>query len=82
MLEPEYNGRIRWLGTQLLVAMATLGVFVTIFVVGATFALNTAHRRRELGLLRLIGATPRQVRRMIAGEALLVGILAAATERL
>ncbi|NUR51032.1 MAG: FtsX-like permease family protein, partial [Hamadaea sp.] len=78
ILEPEQESRIRWLGTQLLIAMATLGGFVTVFVVSGTFALQAAHRRRELALLRLVGATPRQIRRLIAGEALLVGVAAAA----
>lgn len=44
------------------------------FVVAATFALTVAHRRRELALLRTIGATPRQVRRMLRREALTVGV--------
>ncbi|MEV0274610.1 FtsX-like permease family protein [Hamadaea sp. NPDC050747] len=79
VLEPEHDARIRWLGTQLLVAMATLGGFVTVFVVAGTFALQAAHRRRELALLRLVGATPGQIRRLIAGEALLIGVTAAAT---
>jgi putative ABC transport system permease protein len=53
--------------------------FMTIFVVASTFAFVVAARRRELGLLRLVGATPRQVRRMILGEALTVAVAAAAT---
>lgn len=63
--------------------MALLGMvsgicgFMTIFVVASTFAFVVAARRRELGLLRLIGATPRQVRRMILGEALTVAVVAA-----
>jgi len=40
---------------------------VTVFVVASTFAFTVAQRRRELGLLRAIGATPRQVRRMATG---------------
>jgi len=51
--------------------------FMTIFVVASTFAFVVAARRRELGLLRLVGATPRQVRRMILGEALIVAVAAA-----
>jgi putative ABC transport system permease protein len=52
--------------------------FLTIFVVASTFAFVVAARQRELGLLRLIGATPRQIRRMILGEALIVALAAAA----
>jgi putative ABC transport system permease protein len=51
--------------------------FMTIFVVASTFAFVVAARRRELGLLRLVGATPRQVRRMILGEALITAVVAA-----
>ena len=39
--------------------MVALATFVTVFVVASTFAFTVAQRRRELGLLRAIGATPR-----------------------
>jgi putative ABC transport system permease protein len=51
--------------------------FMTIFIVASTFAFVVAARLRELGLLRLVGATPRQIRRMILGEALIVAVAAA-----
>jgi putative ABC transport system permease protein len=37
--------------------------------------LATGMRRREIGLLRTIGAAPQQVKRMIIGEAAVVGLL-------
>jgi putative ABC transport system permease protein len=52
--------------------------FVSVFVVASTFSYAVAARRREFGLLRAAGATPRQVRRLMLGEAVLVGLLAAA----
>ncbi|MFJ8433452.1 FtsX-like permease family protein [Kitasatospora sp. NPDC094019] len=52
--------------------------FVAVFVVAGTFALSVAQRRRELALLRLIGSTRRQLRRLIYAEAVLVGVLASA----
>ncbi|MFC7530989.1 FtsX-like permease family protein [Actinoplanes sp. GCM10030250] len=52
--------------------------FVSVFVVASTFAFAVAQRRREIGLLRTAGATPRQVRRMMFLEALLVGVVASA----
>ncbi|MEH0548606.1 FtsX-like permease family protein [Streptomyces sp. B21-105] len=52
--------------------------FVSVFVVASTFAFAVAQRRREFGLLRTAGATPGQIRRMVAGEALAVGVLASA----
>lgn len=59
--------------------VATICGFITVFVIASTFAFAVASRRREIGLLRLIGATPGQVRRMILGEALVVAIAAALT---
>lgn len=57
--------------------VGTISGFITIFVIASTFAFAVASRRREVGLIRLIGATPRQVRRMILGEAFVVGLVAA-----
>jgi len=57
---------------------AALGVTVVVFVVIATFAFITDQRRRELGLLRAVGASPRQVRRMIRMEAAIIGVAASA----
>jgi len=53
-----------------------LAVMVAVFVVAGTFALAVQQRHREIGLLRAVAATPGQVRRMLAGEALLVGLAA------
>ncbi|WBB70704.1 FtsX-like permease family protein [Micromonospora sp. WMMD812] len=72
-LEPRTDARTRWIGLQVLTATAALAGFVTVFVVAATFAYAVAQRRRELGLLRAVGATPRQVRRLLYGHALTVG---------
>ncbi|MGK5738598.1 FtsX-like permease family protein [Micromonospora sp. URMC 103] len=73
VLEPRGDARTRWIGLQVLTGTAALAGFVTIFVVAATFAYLVAQRRRELGLLRAVGATPRQVRRMLYGHAVVVG---------
>ncbi|MGW6276323.1 FtsX-like permease family protein [Kribbella sp. NPDC055071] len=53
--------------------------FITIFVIASTFAFAVAARRREIGLIRLIGATPGQIRRMVLGEALMVAVAASLT---
>ncbi|MCW3816826.1 ABC transporter permease [Micromonospora sp. DR5-3] len=55
-----------------------VAVFVSIFVVAGTFAYALAQRRRELALLRMAGATPGQVRRLIFAEATVVALLASA----
>nr|WP_243274723.1 ABC transporter permease [Streptomyces albus] len=55
-----------------------IATFVSAFVVASTFAYAVAQRRREFGLLRTAGATPRQIRTMVLCEALVVGTLASA----
>ncbi|MFI0815963.1 ABC transporter permease [Streptomyces sp. NPDC021098] len=47
-------------------------ILIVMIVVASTLALNVHQRRRELALLRAIAATPRQVYKMMAAEALLV----------
>ena len=74
-LEPEATTRTRWIGAQLLIAMVGLASFVAVFVVSSTCALSAAQRRREIGLLRAVGATPGQVRRLMYAETLVVAVL-------
>ncbi|YCK40023.1 FtsX-like permease family protein [Actinomadura sp. ATCC 39365] len=50
--------------------------FIAIFVVSSTFAFAVGQRQREFALLRTIGATSGQVRRMVYGEALLIAVAA------
>ena len=57
-------------------ALAGTSLIVAMLVVVGTFALAIQQRHRELAMLRAIGATPRQVRKMITREALLLGVLA------
>ncbi|MEV4111728.1 FtsX-like permease family protein [Nonomuraea sp. NPDC049695] len=52
--------------------------FIAIFVVSSTFAFAVGQRQREFALLRTIGATAGQVRRMVYGEALLIALAASA----
>ncbi|GIE77245.1 hypothetical protein Aph02nite_31950 [Actinoplanes philippinensis] len=52
--------------------------FVSVFVVASTFAFAVAQRRREMGLLRMAGATPRQIRRSVLAEAVVAGAVASA----
>ncbi|WP_157429691.1 FtsX-like permease family protein [Actinomadura oligospora] len=80
-IDPDDTGGSAELSNARGMAGSTTGlaVCVAVFVVIATFAFATEQRRRELALLRLVGAAPRQVRRMVLGEALLVGVAAATT---
>jgi putative ABC transport system permease protein len=80
-IDPDDTGGSAELANAQAMAGGTTGlaVCVAVFVVIATFAFATEQRRRELALLRLVGAAPRQVRRMVLGEALLIGLAAAVT---
>ncbi|MGW2635465.1 ABC transporter permease [Streptomyces sp. NPDC001348] len=54
-----------------------VATLVAMFTAAGTVALAVGQRAREFALLRAIGTTPRQIRRTIATEALLVAPLAA-----
>ena len=67
--------------TQLIAVAASfggLGMFIAIFIVAGTMALIIQQREHEIALLRAIAATPGQVRRMIAWEAVIIALLASA----
>lgn len=73
------DGGIDLGGIQTVLVLAgVICLFVTVFVISGTCALSIALRRRELGLLRLVGAGSSQVRRMVIGECLAVSVPAAA----
>ena len=60
-------------------AVALLGVtlgfaaFLAVFIISSTFAFTVAQRRRDLALLRLVGGSRHHVRRLLLGEAALLG---------
>jgi putative ABC transport system permease protein len=49
---------------------------ISVFVIAGTIAFVVGRRRREIALLRAVGATPGQVRRLLLWETVLVGLLA------
>lgn len=55
-----------------------IAALVAMFTAAGTVALSVGQRAREYALLRAIGTTPRQIRRTIATESLLVAPLAGA----
>ena len=68
------NGFIGIFGTGLL-AFAFITAFVSAFIINNVFQITIGQRLRELALLRAVGASGRQVRRMITLEALGLGIV-------
>ena len=55
---------------------AIVAVFVGAFIINNTFSITVAQRTREMAMLRAIGASGRQVKRSVLGEAVVVGVLA------
>ncbi|MFF4342796.1 FtsX-like permease family protein [Kitasatospora sp. NPDC001540] len=56
--------------------LAGTSLLVALLVVVGTFGLSIQQRQREIAVLRAVAATGRQVRKMIGGEALAVGLAA------
>jgi len=67
---------------ETLITMATVvggwGLVIVAFAVGSMLTLSVRQRSAELALLKSVGATPAQVRRMIVGETALLAVVAAA----
>jgi putative ABC transport system permease protein len=67
--------------TRLIAVAASFGglaLFIAVFVVAGTMSLSIQQREREIALLRAVAATPRQIRRMIAWEAVIVALFGSA----
>ncbi|GAB3860486.1 ABC transporter permease [Dactylosporangium cerinum] len=73
---PDPDHQLRAATLIVLGNSAGIGLVVAAFIVASTFAYAVATRRREFGLLRSAGATPRQVRRLVLGEAMTVAVVA------
>lgn len=61
-----------------LLIFALISLFVGSFIIFNTFAIITAQRTRELGLLRALGASRTQVLASVLGEAAVIGLIASA----
>ncbi|MFF2953679.1 ABC transporter permease [Kitasatospora sp. NPDC057965] len=64
--------------TVLAAIFGSWAVLIVMFGVASTLGLSLRQRARETALLRAIGATSRQVRRMVLGETAALAVLAAA----
>jgi putative ABC transport system permease protein len=58
-----------------LLIFAAVAVIVGAFIIVNTFSIVIAQRTKELALLRALGASGRQVRRSVLGEAFAVGVV-------
>ena len=74
------DGQISGLETvlNLLYALLGLSVLVSLFGIVNTLVLTVFERTRELGMLRAVGMTRRQVRRMVRHESIVTALMGAA----
>lgn len=72
----EINDAIGGFLTPMLLAFGAAAVLVGAFIIFNTFSITVAQRTREFALLRALGAARRQIMLLVAGEALLIGLLA------
>jgi putative ABC transport system permease protein len=61
----------------LITALLMLSIFIALFGIVNTLALSIFERTRELGLLRAVGMSRRQVRSMIRGESVIIAVMGA-----
>jgi putative ABC transport system permease protein len=73
--ESLINSDLSFFSTALLV-FAFISLFVGAFTIFNTFSITVGQRTRELALLRVVGASRRQVFRSVLGEAALTGLAA------
>ena len=62
---------------QLVYALLAFAILISLFGIGNTLALSIHERTRELGMLRAIGMSRRQVRTMIRYEAVITALIGA-----
>ncbi len=75
-LKSNQEGQVNQL-LGLIYALLSLAVIVSLFGIANTLALSIHERTRELGMLRAIGMSRRQVRRMIRYEAVITAMIGA-----
>ncbi len=74
-LSSEVDNELSFISTGLLI-FAAVALFVGGFTIFNTFSITVGQRTRELALLRLVGASRRQLFRSVLGEAALTGLVA------
>lgn len=73
-LEDRFVGQVNQL-VNMIYAFLAFALIVSLLGISTTFTLTVQERRRELGMMRAIGTTRRQIRRLVRLEAVLTGLL-------
>jgi len=73
--QSDVDGFINGFGIGLLI-FAFITTFIVAFIINNIFQITIGQRLRELALLRAVGASAKQVRRMIVTEAFVLGLIA------
>lgn len=58
-----------------LMIFGAIALLVGVIIISTTFGILLAQRRRQIGLMRAVGASGGYVRRMVLGEAIVLGVL-------
>ena len=74
-LSTAINNELSFISTALLI-FASIALLVGAFTIYNTFSITVGQRTRELALLRVVGASRRQLFRSVLGEAAVTGLLA------
>ncbi len=74
-LSNAVDSELSFISTALLI-FAFIALFVGAFTIFNTFSITVGQRTRELALLRVVGASRRQVFRSVLGEAAVTGLVA------
>lgn len=75
-VEKDQAGQINQLLT-IIDALLALAIIIAVIGIINTLVLSVLERTRELGLLRAVGMTRRQVRRMVRGESVIIALFGA-----
>ena len=62
---------------NILLGFAVVVLFVSTFIIYNTFAILVGQRTSQLGLLRSVGASSRQIRALVLLEAVIIGVISA-----
>ena len=75
-----FDGNVDYNTNTVFMSLAALCVglviIASIFTIRNSFNISTTERTREFGMLSSVGATPRQIRRSVVLEALIIGVFA------